>query len=73
MLIIVTDIEFLVARITDRVDSPSVTKTATRINLESPWLTLNWKGGQWHQHSFVISLLMLGQFTNHNDTDTKCC
>jgi len=47
MLIIVTDIEFLVARITDGVDSPSVTKTATRINLDilvyatRPWLTLN--------------------------------
>ena len=35
MLIIVTDNEFLVARITDGVDSPSVTKTATRIDLES--------------------------------------
>ena len=35
MLIIVTDIEFLVARITDGVDSPSDTKTATRIDLES--------------------------------------
>jgi len=34
MSIIVTDIEFLMARITDGFDSPSVTKTATRIGLE---------------------------------------
>ena len=57
MLSIVTDVEFLVARITDGVDSLSVTKTATRINLvliyaTRPWLNLNWKGGPWHQHSF---------------------
>ena len=46
MLSIVTDVEFLVARITDGVDSLSVTKTATRINLvliyaTRPWLNLN--------------------------------
>jgi hypothetical protein len=34
MSIIVTDIEFLVARITDGFDSLSVTNTATRIGLE---------------------------------------
>jgi hypothetical protein len=80
VLIIVTDVEFLVARITDGVDSPSVTKTATRIDLESidlcysSLVDLELKESTMASiiHSFIHSF-MLGQLTNHNDTDAKCC
>lgn len=46
MSIIVTDIEFNVARMTDGVDAPSVINTATRTDFvlicaTRPWLTLN--------------------------------
>ena len=84
VLIIVTEIEFLVARITDGVDSPPVTKTATWINLESidlcysSLVDLELKESTMVStltpfiHSFIHSLLILGQFTSRNNADTKC-
>jgi hypothetical protein len=78
MLIIVTGIEFLVARITDRVDSPFVTKTVTPDWLRKYWsmpLVLGWPWTERVDHGIIIHPFFhywYGQFTNHNDTDAKC-